>query len=795
MSLPRELHLWLQSLDLSLPLKHPRRDLSNGYLIAELLSRYHPSCIDLRQYRTGSSTDSKLANFQHLQRALAKAQLDLPRTLLDGLMHAQPGAHLQVLTSLYQQLTGRHLTPIPPPPAPSSASSSTPSFLSATASAVAKARTHASDVMGGLSSALDEHHTVLAVEAALANHDDAQREERKRHSQALRQHMAAQRTQFVAAKADPTPPPPQCTVKLVTVRQSATPAPSLPSSLLPSSRPLPLPRSSPSTLDSCVLNSPHFTYHQTAPPYTELIASLHSLPDAAVAAIIDGIVADGVDSLTANAVVTPKDYYTTLTLLFPLVTHPPATSAAFASAVTLLTAWGQRIRARDAALATALAMDYLLPKLTPLATTQPEKLHTLFPTLLAYGGEGVVPALAGMVSSPPVLLRAVSALLQADPSLADAALAYVDPHVSHSDAVIRALALSLLAPIAATEPSKAWAYWPTLASLPCATQSDWAEAASAVTVACALLTATPDAEAIDAALALLERLLRPTPPFALAVCALPPLAGCLGLHPPLRPLFFSLLSSPTVRAYSLTDALPSSPALPPATLTLLPLFAADLRAVWDPSLICQATLDHAKSSPHHHPPLTMSSVAVEVVACAVADAAAAGWPPSCVAVLPAVLAAVVGGWRGCGGGGGKVGGLVLGVLGEVLRGEVTRGWGLGVMRVGVEGGLGEVGRERLAEVAEWMWGWVEGEEEGEGGVDGDGRRVVREAMRRLVKSWEGKVDAVQWEATGMAALLRRMEEMRGVVQGRGEEEDVLMPHEAERKWEEEEKETVVEFSQ
>lgn len=99
--LPREVIKWLQSLDLTHPIRNVRRwalnriyyfplgpvpvplflssccirkhfltprDFSNGYLVAEVFAWYHPQDIQMHSFSNGTSIQTKLGNWQQLER-------------------------------------------------------------------------------------------------------------------------------------------------------------------------------------------------------------------------------------------------------------------------------------------------------------------------------------------------------------------------------------------------------------------------------------------------------------------------------------------------------------------------------------------------------------------------------------------------------------------------------------------------------------------------------------------------------------------------------------------------------
>lgn len=106
--LPREIVRWLQTLDLPVTIRLPKRDLSNGYLFAEMCARYWNG-VELHSFENKLSKTNKEANWKVLKRYFVKNNFAVDEALIAGVINCDEGAAEQFLFTLYTALTKREI--------------------------------------------------------------------------------------------------------------------------------------------------------------------------------------------------------------------------------------------------------------------------------------------------------------------------------------------------------------------------------------------------------------------------------------------------------------------------------------------------------------------------------------------------------------------------------------------------------------------------------------------------------------------------------------------------------------
>ncbi|KPA76049.1 hypothetical protein ABB37_08185 [Leptomonas pyrrhocoris] len=113
-ALPREVLMWLQSLPLSSPVRNPRRDLANGYIIAQICANYW-SQVPLHSFANGVSTASKQSDWYVLQKVMRKNGIAVSTAMVEGMMKGSDGCAEAFLKQLYTVFTGKTVEEVPLP--------------------------------------------------------------------------------------------------------------------------------------------------------------------------------------------------------------------------------------------------------------------------------------------------------------------------------------------------------------------------------------------------------------------------------------------------------------------------------------------------------------------------------------------------------------------------------------------------------------------------------------------------------------------------------------------------------
>ena len=118
-SLPREVIKWIQSLDLTYSVKNIKKDFNNGFLVAQILSRYYPvtnnqaanfKAMQMHTISNELSMKARRDNWTQINKFLTK--INEVNTRIDDMetfIKNENGEILLFIISLYQELTKRHI--------------------------------------------------------------------------------------------------------------------------------------------------------------------------------------------------------------------------------------------------------------------------------------------------------------------------------------------------------------------------------------------------------------------------------------------------------------------------------------------------------------------------------------------------------------------------------------------------------------------------------------------------------------------------------------------------------------
>lgn len=409
--LPREILRWMQSLDLSFSVKNVKRDFSNGFLIAEIFSRYFKQDVQMHSYDNGTSIQRKKDNWALLEKFFKKNNIQIDKQLIEDVIHCKAGASIPLIEKVYMSLTNKQIAPI----RPTQDAETAPSFARPTASSLVKDRMNDPDVK----SSADVQIRTQEAEKVLKSYNDSLKQER------------ANDTQKNLAATNPRPPPLRVPTRRVGKEETATipiqfkkvevkqidaniaqlrqtkmaskiptsalsPAASERSTALASSGPVgasgAMGRVSKPTMDvlnRCVLSKLEGTEHlkRFDPRKDAILAfmdSLKTFPEQVAAQVIADINQKATDLCAENALASPKEFWLFFGLFHNGLTNTPAASKTFSAIVNFLINVGHKMLQKESMVPWALMTDFALPKVLQTARVDQTKVRGLVRVVMAY---------------------------------------------------------------------------------------------------------------------------------------------------------------------------------------------------------------------------------------------------------------------------------------------------------------------------------------------------------------------------------------------------------------------------
>lgn len=403
--LPRDILKWLQSLDLTYSVKNAKRDFSNGFLVAEILSRFFPQEVQMHSFDNGSALNKKLDNWDQIVKFCDRKQISIPHSLIDEVVHCKDGAALPLLQIIYTSLTNRPAAKVIKPQTDEEL---IPPFARATATALIRETIKDSELKTVLA---DQNTNRSKTKEILSKHNEALRDEKLSDPQRFTARTEKRiPPKQVASSQDDVPQVQFLEIQVKQVDRAV-------SQLRVSSERSAAASQAASALEQSVASlgsTPAVSAHRAQQPpqlpkFTPVMTTLKDIVNETmksdmgemqkldlnkeravgfVEALAKGdiapkhgttfhasIVARAAELIDAFVNV-PKEFWVFISLQDALLRLPDA-HPLFGSTVSMICSLAAELQQRDAFASFMYCSDYVLPKMVPLLKTRPEKRPTL----------------------------------------------------------------------------------------------------------------------------------------------------------------------------------------------------------------------------------------------------------------------------------------------------------------------------------------------------------------------------------------------------------------------------------
>ncbi|CAM9306278.1 unnamed protein product [Chrysoparadoxa australica] len=583
-TLSREILRWVQGLDLAYSVKNVKRDFSNGFLIAEVFSRYYDKEIQMHSYDNGTATRVKKDNWGQLQKFFKKASLtDLcTQEEVNAIIHCEEGAVVGFINKVYELLTQRKVQEVVKRPLPDNP----PHYARGTGIQMVRSVLKGSD----LSDVGDESTQRTAARSKMMEYESGLQQERSTMEPAFGGSVSSKQSRLppkpVGEKETVMP---KVAVKEIQVKQvdrniahlrgggssalsigrsynsaagrdagSQRDAQSYAGSVGPrghaghssaeglggSSAAPPL-EGSVAVMNACVvkrLSVADLGGDPRGEPVDNFVMGLLSgdglLTEASCVNVLNDM-AGQAQQLADASCFNPKQYWRVSSVLCSLLIDRADTELTFRAAVEAFRALGLATCNRDSAVSLSLFCDFSLPRLTPKLRSSPTKRTYILRVLHSFCPSGtasriaLIKRLQGQIGHMPTFLYALAGLVhmeeQFDAGLLDLYLYYFSMGVQQAYPSLRAASIAMLLPLMRWSNAGLAALLPDL--LRSAKEDSWWEVQAQLAVVCSGLLDSCPPQDMDALQEILTQVLKPTAPVNVRMIGLASLAPALNNAP------------------------------------------------------------------------------------------------------------------------------------------------------------------------------------------------------------------------------------------------------------------------